>query len=245
MKFPTGLTVLAIVATPGLTFAEAGSVPAPTLQVGDSWVYDQTHEAGQTGFAEQRVDLAIDRVSSDTMLVGIKRDGAPTAFQDHISGLDWSQRRMVDGKETVTGRPFSFPLKVGDTWTADYAEPTPHGLQTYAHFQTTYKVVGWEDVTVPAGTFHALKIEANGTADGRINIPASAASAAVATPGGATTMAHTQRAQSGVLRMITYGEFYYVPEVKYYVKSVEEQYNGENVRTRRDTWALVSFKTGK
>lgn len=222
--------------------ADPASVPAPAVQPGDTWVYDRTHEQGTNGFSQQRIDLTIDRIDSETMLVGLKVDGAPSAFMDHITGLDWSQRRMVEGRETVTGRPFFFPLKIGSTWTADYVQPRPQGVQTSAHFHTTYKVVGWEDVSVPAGTFHALKIEGNGAAEGQISTPASAVGGAVVTPSGGTTVAHTERAHSSVIHVITYSAFYYVPEIKYYVKCVEEQYNGDNVRTMRDTDTLVSFK---
>jgi hypothetical protein len=233
----------ALAATPVMALgSDPASIPAPSLKVGDTWVFERTHEQGTTGFSDQRIDLTIDRVNSDTMLVGIKRDGAPNAFEDHMSGVDWSQRRMVGGQETITGRPFSFPLKIGDSWTADYADPQRHGLQTYAKFHTTYRVVGWEDITVPAGTFHALKVEANGTGDAQLSAPAAAATAAVADPSGGTTIAHTQRARTGVAHFITYAEFYYVPDIKYFVKSVEEQYNANNVRTTRDTQTLVSFK---
>ncbi len=123
-------------------------------------------------------------------------------------------------------------------------EPTPQGRQTFAHFHETYRVVGWETVTVPAGVFRALKIEENGMADARIASPATATSAAVATPSGGATMAMTQRAHEGVVRVITYAAFYYVPGIKYYVKSVQEQYDSDNVRMSRDTDALVSFKPG-
>ena len=31
------------------------------------------------------------------MVVGVKPDGAPVNYQDHIVGLDWSQRLLADG----------------------------------------------------------------------------------------------------------------------------------------------------
>ena len=39
-----------------------------------------------------------------------------------------------------------------------------------------------------------------------------------------------------------YSTFYYAPEVKYWVKEVKEDYNSENIRTRRQTDVLISFK---
>jgi len=245
MRRSTITALILSLLAPAAAFSDVPApVPAPALQAGDTWVFDRSHEEGANSFTQGRWDFTVERPGSDMMVVGLKRDGAPTGYQDHMVGADWSQRRIVDGVETVTGRPFRFPLKVGDTWSADYTDPRQHGFQTSAQFHTTYKVVGWEDVTVPAGTFRALKVEANGTADGKIDVPASAVSGTLASTTSGTTMSHVQAAQSRVVHHITYGAFYYVPSIKYYVKRLEEQYNGENVRTTRDIDVLVSFKSG-
>src|ERR1700748_3598445 len=97
-----------------------GAIPAPSMRAGDSWVFDQTAEKGQTGFSDDRVDVAVERVDGDTMLVGLKRDGAPTGYVDSIVGADWSRRLLLNGQETVTNRPFAFPLAVGEHWTGDW-----------------------------------------------------------------------------------------------------------------------------
>jgi hypothetical protein len=224
--------------------AGAPSIAAPALHAGDSWVFDRTREQGTSGFGRQRLDLKIDRVDSDMMVVGVKPDGAPTDYQEHMTGLDWSQRRIIDGKETTTGRPFSFPMAVGGKWEADYVDPNPRGVQTFAHFHTVYRVVGWEDVVVPAGSFHTLKIEAEGTVEAHIFVPATAGGEVARAPGGSTAVAHTTSARSGVAHFITHDEFYYAPEAKYMVKSVQEEYNASNVRTLRDAQELVSYKVG-
>jgi hypothetical protein len=136
----TGLFVFAAIASLAAPIASHAADPlfvaAPALKSGDLWIYDQTRERGTTGFSQQRIDLTVDRVDSETMVIGIKADGAPTSFQDHVAGLDWSQRRMVNGQQTTTGRPFTFPLTVGSTWSADYDEPRPQGIQVSAHFHT-------------------------------------------------------------------------------------------------------------
>jgi hypothetical protein len=219
-------------------------VPAPVFTPGDTWVLDRSTEKGVSGFSQRRLVLTIDRVDADMMLVGIKPDGAPVAFEDHRMGLDWSQRRLVNGAETVTTRPFNFPMKIGDAWTADFVDPTPQGQQTSAHIHKIYKVVGWETVTVPAGVFRALKIQEDGTAEVQVAAPASASSTAVATPSGGATVAVARPAHSGVIHLTLYAALYYVPSIKYYVKNVEEQYNSESVRVKRDTEVLVSFRPG-
>ena len=113
--------------------AEPPSVPRPTIRAGDTWVFDQTEQRGATGFGEQRVNLTVERVEGDTMLVGVKRDGAPTAYEDHVVGSDWSQRHVVDGQETSTTRPLTFPLAVGRSWTVDFGDTTRRGAQISLH----------------------------------------------------------------------------------------------------------------
>ena len=43
------------------------------------------------------------------------------------------------------------------------------------------------------------------------------------------------------LSRVTHGEFYYAPEIRGSVKSIEEQYNTDNVPVSRQTRSLVSF----
>lgn len=242
------LAALAALGAPAPLFALAASdpatVPAPSLNPGDTWVYDLSRQHGIAGYNQTRIDLKIERVRSDTMVVGIKPDGAPTDFEDHIAGTDWSQRRIVDGQETVTGRPLNFPLSIGKTWTADYTDPHPHGLQLSARFHTVYKVVGWEDVVTPAGTYRALKVEANGTIEAQMAAAAAAASGGMVTASGGTTISQVARSPAHTGHGLEYFEFYYAPAVKNFVKTVLEDYNGDNVLTSRDTRTLASFKPG-
>lgn len=199
----------------------ANPISQPAFNAGDSWVFDEAHQKGNSGFSQSRTDVIIDRVDDDTMTVGGKIDGAPTNYTDSIVGLDWSKRVTIDGKQVVTTRPLSFPLTVGSTWSSDYDLP-PAGNQKNTHFHGTYKVVGWEDVTVPAGTFHALKVEEHGTGDAVVQIPAIAVSAAASTGPGANGLTHVQRASTRILHVTTYSEVYYVPDIKYWVKNVQE-----------------------
>jgi hypothetical protein len=226
----------------GALAASPAPIAAPDLKPGDSWVFDRSIERGSSAFSDQHIDLRIEHVGADTMVVGIKPDGSPNDFEDHVVGADWSQRRLIDGNQTTTGRPLAFPLEVGKTWTTDYTDPTRYGLQISAEHHETYKVVGWEDVTTPAGAFHALKIESDDKVKAHFMAANSAIGGALATADGATVVAKTNHAGPHTGYAEIYSTFYYVPEVKYWVKSVEESYNSENVRTKRQTDVLVSFK---
>ncbi len=53
---------------------------------------------------------------------------------------------------------FSFPLWEGKQWNSDYDYVGAH----VGSVKTSTKVVSWERVTVPAGTFHTLKVVKTG-----------------------------------------------------------------------------------
>ena len=53
--------------------------------------------------------------------------------------------------QTQTWKWFEWPLEPGKTWTFHYNSGT-------AMFDWTVKVVGWESVSVPAGTFKAVRL---------------------------------------------------------------------------------------
>ncbi len=227
-----------------VTIAADDPVQAPAFAAGDTWIFDQTVERGTQGFDQRRLDLKIERSDADTILVGLKRDGAPGNYEDHLVGSDWSIRRVLNGQDAPTARPFAFPLTVGQTWTVDFTDPTVRGSQTSLHVHRTYKAVGWQDVTVAAGTFHAIKVESSGIDQGTFAVPNAVAGSAVSSAEGGATVTRSQR---GGLRLLTtkyHSDMYYVPTVKNYVKSVEEQYSTDDVLVSRQTRALVSFHPG-
>ena len=226
----------------GSVHAQDGVASAPSFHPGDSWLFDETVERDTSGFSDTRYALKVERVDSDSMVVGIKRDGSPTDFQDHVDGLDWSLRHLVDGREETTARPYNFPMAVGKTWTADYTDPQRHGLQTSAHYRWTYKVVGWEDVNVPAGTFHAMRVDATGTVQVQFAAATAAAAGAVVSNVGNTAVINSQASPSHAEYASLRSTFYYSPQIKATVKTVEEVYNSEDTRVRLTTRTLISTK---
>jgi hypothetical protein len=229
----------------GVAFAaDPRSVTQPTFKVGDSWVVSQTFEKGTNGFGQRVVDYVVERLNDDTMVVGLKRDGAPGGFEDHEVGYDWSKRHIVDGEQQRTTRPLNFPMHVGQTWSVEYDDTTRRGNQISAHVQRTYKVTGWQDVTVTGGTYHALRLEADGIDTAVIDVPNTAVGGALTSGGGAASFSQARRGGRRQLTVRFYGEQFYVPEVRNFVKSVEEQYNTDDVRLVRETSQLISFKPG-
>ena len=246
-----GVSVLALLATIGGLARAAPSagepvvLAAPAFKIGDSWVFDETTEKGQTGYSSVRADFTVERIDGDTIALGEKRDGAPTGEVVKIIGADWSRRLVVDGQEVVTNRPFAFPMAVGQSWISDWTDPTRRGDLLFGHVHKTCTAMGWEDVTVPAGAFHALKIVCKGTETVTFEVPARTLAGTVADSAGATSIAHAQRGGQASATHPLYGETYYVPEIRNYVKSVDERYDADNLRLSRFTTVLVSFKPGE
>jgi hypothetical protein len=135
-------------------------------------------------------------------------------------------------------------MSIGRRWSVDFIDTTRRGNQLSNHVRMTYTVVGWEDVDVPAGHFRALKVESRGVDEGMHEFPKVAGAAVIASPGNSTGVSHVQ--QGGVSQVVTatHDELYYVPAIKSYVKSIEEQYNTDNVRVWRQSRSLVSFTPG-
>ena len=233
-----------LLSAPLAAHAAGPAVQAPLLREGDTWVMDLSKQKGVTGFTRQRLVMTVDRVDADKVIIGLKPDGAPQAPQEHIVGLDWSLRLLINDEQKVTARPFVFPMKVGDAWTADWIDPRRQGVQVSAHFRRAYRVVGWEDVTVPAGKFHALKIESDGVADGQVIVPTVMQAGAVGEPGDAATASHVQVGGPRNIHLTTHSVTFYAPEVKHFVKEIEEQFNASDILVTRETNELVSFKPG-
>lgn len=220
---------------------EPAVIQAPSIKSGDTWAYSDTHQRGASGFQSSNIEMKVQRVDADDILIGVKPEGSPIDYQDHLMGFDWSPLRLVDGKPVKTGRPLNFPMRVGESWTADYDNPNRYGRQTFAHFHSTYKVVGWEDVTTPAGTFHALKIESHEDVKAKLDPVAGAIGGAVTGPQGTTTFTTTQRTGPTEAQHIIVSSFDYVPAVKATVKTDSEQFDENGVRTSRETRVLTHY----
>ena len=220
----------------------AQTAPAPVIASNDSWTYEHTVEIGPR-FSQAREEITVLHASAGSVALSIKQVGSPAPPVDQLVEPDWSRIRSVNGHETVVNRPFAFPLSVGKSWTIEYTEDHPNRLHTSEHFRTPYKVVGWEDVTVPAGTFHALKIEADGEWFAAIAPAVSAGSAARVDAQGSTTVVQTNRTAPSTATGRTYKAFWYVPAVKRWVKDVEEYYGANGTRTSSYRDELQSYHT--
>jgi len=64
---------------------------------------------------------------------------------------------FADPKLTGLHQPLNFPLTLGKTWSFKYRYETKPGA--HVEVDQTATVKAWEDVSTPAGTFKALRVE--------------------------------------------------------------------------------------
>ena len=149
--------------------ARADSVPPPTPQPTDTWTFRRTTETLPAVWRQIHFQGTVLRNSGTTMVIRNNEVDSPNPPREILINSDWSSFRSLGGRETVVHHPFEFPLSVGKTWELAYTDDHPanknHKSET-RHLK--YRVVGWEDVDVPAGKFKALKIEADGACTRRI-----------------------------------------------------------------------------
>lgn len=78
-------------------------------------------------------------------------------------------RTFLDGSPKEESSPsrelYSFPMKPGDTWTTSYRQidKKPDRRRT---LNGNVKVIGWENITTPAGKFKTMKMSAKFTSNG-------------------------------------------------------------------------------
>jgi len=137
---------LALVVTPARASGET-EVAVPNVRVGDSWTYRVTDLRTHAELSPRTFIVSkIDETTIDTDIRGGPRPSQ--AFN-----RDWSGRNYI--------RSYSFPLQVGKKWQSNPTFQNQECGETQALIDA--EVATWEDVTVPAGTFRALRIEHSGT----------------------------------------------------------------------------------
>lgn len=146
-----------------LAQAPAPRIEGPAVKVGDTWIYNKLD--GWNNVLEDVSLVRVRRVGDDGILMEASGlDGSHPAQIERTAGFNLVRLRAPNfTKTTLPFYPnFSFPLWVGKTWKGKVAfESTDQpGKEVEAELEA--RVVGYESVTVPAGTFYALRIELGG-----------------------------------------------------------------------------------
>jgi hypothetical protein len=135
------------------------AIEAPVLYPGDAWIY--RHEDGQ------RSAQSYDKVTEDGLLRGRGPKRGAEYYYDHAHTLrkvysqgTWLTQETPDFPE-IGQAELVFPLVPGKTWSVTMRDRS-YGAVILGHF----RVAGCEQVTVPAGTFLAIRLDLTASVPG-------------------------------------------------------------------------------
>lgn len=166
--------------------AQAQDVPRPDVKAGDSWTYRRVDYETRTvtGVLAGRVSFANDRV---IQIVNQRQGGeVDTTFTAEWNQVTSANTGIFDPHQDI----FRFPLRPGNTHEARYEVRFPQQGAYHVRHERKVRVLGWEEIEVPAGRFRALRVESQGS------------------------FQRLDRSVSGTAKEV----MWYVPEVKRYVK---------------------------
>lgn len=142
--------------------------PAPTFKPGMTWTYRQRDEI--SGREAGVVRLEVVGVTTDRVTVGLAVAGEPAVNERWDAVGNWEQvgtqgwawlARLGGGAQRVDFVPalplYRFPLEAGKNWVETVRAVDP-GSGRKTEVKVFAKAVAWEEVTVPAGKFRALKV---------------------------------------------------------------------------------------
>ncbi len=140
-----------------------GRVERPDVRVGDQWKYQVTD-----GFTNLKSTVAVEvaTVTENRIYTRSAQSSLATLDLSAVAGVvdvwdrDWNQLRLGDVEYTPFYPSFQFPLEAGKSWSGSVTYSL--GVNDPRTHQQTAQVVGWERITVPAGTFDAIKITIRG-----------------------------------------------------------------------------------
>ncbi len=143
---------VALVCSPAMA---QGTADKPAPKVGDKWEYQQAVKATPGGDPSQPWSRTVSEVLPDRITLV----SATNATFQHDASLN-----LIDPKGAeYSTMNYKFPMSVGNEWKYT-ARAGPTGQLDRSG---TYKVVAFESVTVPAGTFDCFRVEGEFQLNGR------------------------------------------------------------------------------
>ncbi len=136
--------------------AVARALEPPPRQSGDRWIFQREIRDGEAVTRRNYLTQTVTAADANGYELEASDSSIPLRF-DREGNL--YSMPSPTGTGTLVFDPvdprFRFPLKPGDSWTANSREMFPQYVKQADNRVT---VLGWESVTVPAGTFQALKV---------------------------------------------------------------------------------------
>ncbi len=140
--------------------ADAQQIKAPALHQGDVWI-DRIRGADR--------EFRIESVHPDgTMDVNFW--GTAMVTDSDLNIIVYRSLTEASSEPSTSDKPglwFAFPLYPGKTWTNHFTWQMAGASRIKGQAEEHGRAFGWEQVTVPAGTFRALKAEVNSRFFGR------------------------------------------------------------------------------
>ena len=146
--------------------AQQTTVERPVLKPGTEWSYRIDNSKRDKPTPPSDLRRVVKAVNANDYTIDVV---TPTGTRTTVMSLDLNPfaEGMTTGANKATGALpyFSFPMTPGKTYSEPLSYPSPFGNLAIQVDMNT-KVLDWEEVTVPAGKYRALKVEANGRSVG-------------------------------------------------------------------------------
>jgi hypothetical protein len=136
----------------------------PSLVIGSRFIYQETNVSnGKACKVAMTVKELKEFETKPAYWIEVSRE-AESYFDIYDMNLNWIGS-FADGKELESAEPcirvFDWPLRVGKKWRNGYTVKDYSGGTHFYRSKTGVKVQTYEEVRVPAGTFRALRIQAD------------------------------------------------------------------------------------
>jgi hypothetical protein len=148
---------------PEPVFEVGGRIEQPDVRVGDRWRYQVTDLFTnlRTAVTMEVITVTNDQIhtrSAQSALAALN----PTSAGGFVDVWDrsWNMLRSNEPQERSYHPSPRFPLESGKRWTAEIAVAPQPGVTL--KYEVVAQVSGWERVTVPAGTYDAVRISMTG-----------------------------------------------------------------------------------
>ncbi len=164
MRNLIALLVCLFAAASAFAQGDARRIESPGIRVGDTWMFNKI-DGWKGSLEEVSVNVVKRSDASGIVMESSSLDGSSVA--KILRSTAFNLVRIDAPGFTQTATPFypnySFPLYVGKTWQGKVVLSNSKRPGTKVTAELQGKVVGWEMVTVPAGTYLALKLHMEGT----------------------------------------------------------------------------------
>lgn len=146
--------LVALLVSPAAAFAD-GALPA----AGASWTYRYTDvQYGRKPQIYSVRAISVDGATVNDTLASEGGAGTPAALS--VRAARFVPRLIAGGRTLIEFSPYALAAGAAPAWQDAAGYPT--GYASYLDWTISVKTAGWEEIRVPAGSFRALRVEAEG-----------------------------------------------------------------------------------